>query len=77
MQKKRHDGGGAHCYPCLSHKHHLRPDPSCHECWKHFGVDGPVARAEERRVRELEARHSAASFLSNGLSRGFAGTRIA
>jgi len=43
----------------------------------HFGVDGPVARAEERRVREQATRTSEQSWLSDGLSRGFAGTRIA
>ena len=43
----------------------------------HFGVDGPVARAEERRVREQDTRTSEQAWLSDGLSRGFAGTRIA
>lgn len=43
----------------------------------HFGMDGPVARAEERRVREQSTRTSEQAWLSDGLSRGFAGTRIA
>ena len=31
-----------------------------------FGVDGPVARAEERRVREQDTRTSEQAWLSDG-----------
>jgi hypothetical protein len=71
MEQKRHAGGGTdQTQPCGCGPLIL--------CGKHgWRGDGPVARAEERRLREQEAQHSAASWLSDGLSRGFAGTRIA